>query len=132
MKSFANEYEIEMYNIIKTTSKKSDITDVSKLKEALAKRNIIMKIENNTAGKVRTLSFADKRGKFEINGDLGKERFQWEPIKKNVEQNLKNMKEREKSEKEKPTYNRFDELKKHREEIAKQEQSKNQNKSFGI
>jgi hypothetical protein len=132
MKSFANEYEIEMYNIIKTTSKNSDITDISKLKEALAKRNIIMKIENNTTGKVRTLSFADKRGKFEINGDLGMERFQWEPIKKNVEQNFQNMKEKEQLERDKPTYNRFDELKKHREEIGKQEQSKNQNKSFGI
>lgn len=132
MKSFANEYEIEMYNIIKTTSKNSDITDISKLKEALAKRNIIMKIENNTAGKVRTLSFVDKRGKFEINGDLGKERFQWEPIKKNVEQNFKNMKEKEQLEKEKPVYNRFDELKKHREELSKQDQSQKQNKSFGL
>jgi hypothetical protein len=132
MKSFANEYEIEMYNIIKSTSKNENITDISKLKEALEKRNIIMKIENNTEGKVRTLSFADKRGKFEINGDLGKERFQWEPIKKNVEQNLKNMKEKEQLEKDKPTYNRFDELKKHREETAKQEQTQKQNKSFGI
>lgn len=132
MKSFANEYEIEMYNIIKSTSKNENITDISKLKEALEKRNIIMKIESNTEGKVRTLSFADKRGKFEINGDLGKERFQWEPIKKNVEQNFKNMKEKEQLEKDKPTYNRFDELKKHREEVAKQDQSQKQNKSFGL
>lgn len=132
MKSFANEYEIEMYNIIKSTSKNENITDISKLKEALEKRNIIMKIESNTEGKIRTLSFADKRGKFEINGDLGKERFQWEPIKKNVEQNFKNMKEKEQLEKDKPTYNRFDELKKHREEVAKQDQSQKQNKSFGV
>ena len=46
MKSFANEYEIEMYNIIKSTSKNENITDISKLKEALEKRNIIMKEEN--------------------------------------------------------------------------------------
>lgn len=132
MKSFANEYEIEMYNIIKRTSKNENITDISKLKEALEKRNIIMKIESNVEGKVRTLSFADKRGKFEINGDLGKERFQWEPIKKNVEQNFKNMKEKEQLEKDKPTYNRFDEIKKHREELSKEDQLQKQNKSFGL
>lgn len=132
MKTFANEYEIEMYNIIKSTSKNASITDVSKLKEALEKRNILMKIETTAEGKVRTLSFVAKSGKFEINGNLGKERFQWEPIKKNVEQNFKNMKEKEQQERDKPTYNRFDELKKHRDETAKQEQSKNQNKSFGI
>lgn len=119
METFWNEYEIEMYNRIKTVSKQGDITDLGKLKEQLAKQNISMKVEVSTSGKVKRISFETKEKKLEIDGNEGKTQFLWDKIKKNVENNLKVEREKEKEIQNKPTYNRFEEVKRNREEQSK-------------
>lgn len=134
MKILLNDYEVHKRNKITQISKDKSITSIDKLKEALAKENIKMKIDKSPSGHVRNISFSDKRGKFEVDGTKGAESHVWKNINDNVLSNAKDAKAVEQAQASKPQYNRFDELKKQRDESAKrqQEQSNKQSKSFGL
>lgn len=134
MKILLNDYEVHMRNKITQISKDKSITSMDKLKEALAKENIKMKLDKSPSGHVRNISFSDKRGKFEIDGEKGAQAHVWKNIERNVSSNSKEAQEQAQAQASKPQYNRFDELKKQRDESAKrqQEQSNKQSKSLGL
>ena len=125
-KLFYNDYEIHLLREIRRESKNQSNTDLNKLKENLAKRNIHVNFEVKN-GTLRNISF--KKDKFEISSIKGNDRVFTDRILKSIDDNKKCL-EQSKKEELKPKYNRFEELKKHREQVANQEKSKNQYKAL--
>ncbi|MFD2289231.1 hypothetical protein GJU39_21895 [Pedobacter petrophilus] len=111
-KIFYTAYEINALREIRRASKDKSNTDLNKLKESLAKRNINVNFEVKN-GRIQSISF--KKNEFEINSIKGNDRVFTDRIVKSINEN-KNSLEQAKKEEKKPDYNRFAELKKHREE----------------
>lgn len=111
-KLFYNAYEINALREIRRASKDKSNTDLNKLKENLAKKNIHVNFEVKN-GKLQNISF--KKNEFEISSIKGNDRIFTDRVVKSVEENKKSQ-EQAKNEEKKPEYNRFAEMKKHREE----------------
>ncbi|SDY05419.1 hypothetical protein [Flavobacterium degerlachei] len=111
-KLFYNAYEINALREIRRASKNKYNTDLNKLKENLAKKNIHVDFEVKN-GTLRNISF--KKNEFEINSIKGNDRVFTDRIVKSVNNNKNSLEQSKKAEKTKE-YNRFEELKKHREE----------------
>lgn len=113
-KLFYNAYEIQVLREVRRASKDKSNTDLNKLKQDLAKRNIQVnfKLKN---GKIDFISF--KKNEFEITSIKGNDRVFTDRVIKSINEN-KNSLEQAQMEEKKPQYNRFAELKKHRDERA--------------
>ncbi|WP_159638983.1 hypothetical protein [Sphingobacterium composti Ten et al. 2007 non Yoo et al. 2007] len=112
-KLFYNAYEINVLREVRRASKDKSVTDLNKLKEKLAEKGIKVNFETKQ-GKVQSISF--KKNEFEINSIKGKDRVWTDLVVKSVSENKNALEKAQKQEKEKPQYNRFEEMKKHREE----------------
>lgn len=110
-KFFYNAYEIHVLREVRRASKDKSVTDLNKLKEKLAEKGIKMNFETKQ-GKVQSISF--KKNEFEINSIRGNDRVWIDRVVKSVDENKKTFEQAQKQEK-KPEYNRFAELKQHRE-----------------
>jgi len=111
-KLFYNAYEVQVLREVRRSSKNKSNTDLNKLKQDLAKRNIQVNFELKN-GKIDFISF--KKNEFEINSIKGNDRVFTDRVVKSINEN-KNSLEQAKKEEKKPEYNRFAEMKKHREE----------------
>lgn len=111
-KLFYNAYEVQVLREVRRASKNKSNTDLNKLKQDLAKRNIQVNFELKN-GKIDFISF--KKNEFEINSIKGIDRVFTDRVVKSINEN-KNSLEQAKKEEKKPEYNRFAEMKKHREE----------------
>lgn len=110
---FLNVHEVHQLNEIRRISRDKSITDLNKLKERLKEKKIDMKIDVKF-GKVQHVSFQSKD--FKIDSTKGIDRVFTDKVLKNVEKNGKEHQQALQKERNKPEYNRFDELKRNREE----------------
>jgi len=112
-KIFYNAYEINVLREVRRASKDKSATDLNKLKENLAKQNIKVDFEMKN-NRVTSISF--KKNEFEISSVKGNDRVWTDRIVKSIDENKKSLEQAKTAERSKPDYNRFAEMKKHREE----------------
>lgn len=110
-KLFYNAYEIEVLREVRRASKDKSNTDLNKLKQDLAKRNIQVNFEVKN-GKLNFISF--KKNDFEISSIKGNDRIFIDRVIKSIDENKYSLEQAKKEEK-KPEYNRFEEIKRLRE-----------------
>lgn len=112
-KLFLTKMEVHALNEIRKASKDRNVTDVHKLREQLAKRNINVNFEIK-GDKVTAISF--KKKDFQISSIKGNERLFTDRVLKSVAENKQALTAELKAENQAPKHNRFEEIKRHRAE----------------
>lgn len=112
-KLFLTKMEVHALNEIRKASKDRTVTDVHKLREQLAKRNINVNFEIK-GDKVTAISF--KKKDFQISSIKGNERLFTDRVLKSVAENKQALTAELKAENQAPKRNRFEEIKCHRTE----------------
>lgn len=112
-KLFLTKMEVHALNEIRKASKDRTVTDVHKLREQLAKRNINVNFEIK-GDKVTAISF--KKKDFQISSIKGNERLFTDRVLKSVAENKQALMAELKAENQAPKRNRFEEIKRHRAE----------------
>ncbi|MEJ5148836.1 hypothetical protein [Sphingobacterium sp. MYb388] len=112
-KLFLTQMEIHGLNEIRKASKNKDVTDVHKLREQLAKRNIDVTFEIK-GDRITTISFKNEH--FQVNSIKGYERSFTDRVLKSINENKMASLAEQNKQKESPKYNRFEEIKRTREE----------------
>jgi len=112
-KLFLTKMEVHALNEIRKASKDRNVTDVHKLREQLAKRNINVNFEIK-GDKVTAISF--KKKDFQISSIKGNERLFTDRVLKSVAENKQALTAELKAENQAPKRNKFDEIKKQRTE----------------
>lgn len=112
-KLFLTKMEVHTLNEIRKASKDRTVTDVHKLREQLAKRNINVNFEIK-GDKVTAISF--KKKDFQISSIKGNERLFTDRVLKSVAENKQALTAELKAENQGPKRSKFEEIKRYRAE----------------